>query len=216
MDEDDSGKIFSGMCAWTSLGLLIMLLIILIIKFILFDFIIELMGWYFFALWGAFLIGGGVGAYFIRKSSWSFKTGKALKFLILFNIINGCLLSITALPYAAFTVLQVYLPIIIMFALASLYSKIFNSSSISLLGLFGLFAALIIKFYLKTSWAAFALGIVLVIIFMLLTLCNILDAVKRRAAINGSLAVSICLTFCIAGWIFIIGTLLNLPDRFKK
>ena len=216
MYEDDSGKIFSGMCAWTSLGLLIMLLIIFIIKFILFDFIIELMGWYFFTLWGAFLIGGGVGAYFIRKSLWSFKTGKALKFLILFNIINGCLLSITALPYAAFTVLQVYLPIIIMFALASLYSKIFNSSSISLLGLFGLFAALIIKFYFKTSWAAFALGIVLVIIFMLLTLCNILDAVKRRAAINGSLAVAVCLTFCIAGWIFIIGTLLNLPNRFKK
>ena len=216
MYEDDSGKIFCGMCAWTSLGLLIMLLIIFIIKFILFDFIIELMGWYFFTLWGAFLIGGGVGAYFIRKSLWSFKTGKALKFLILFNIINGCLLSITALPYAAFTVLQVYLPIIIMFALASLYSKIFNSSSISLLGLFGLFAALIIKFYLKTSWAAFALGIIAVIIFMLLTLCNIFDAIKRRAAINGSLAVAICLTFCIAGWIFIIGTLLNLPDRFKK
>ena len=141
---DNESKIFSGLCAWTSLGLLLMLSIILIIKFVLFDLIIELMGWYFFALWGAALIGGGVGAYFIRKSLWKFKTGKALKFLILFSIINGCVLSITALPYAPVTVLQVYLPIIIMFALASLYSKIFNSSSISLLGLFGLFAALLI------------------------------------------------------------------------
>ncbi|MCR4819091.1 MAG: Bax inhibitor-1 family protein [Fretibacterium sp.] len=207
--QDDS-EVFSGLCRWVTLGLLLMTSFAWLVAFHLFEPMAEVLGYGFFAVWGGALIIGMVGAFFLRRRIWGFEFGTTFLFLVLYSLMTGLALSITMMPYSQATVAQVYLPLVGMFALMSVYAQFTGHGSISGLGLLGLAVALALKLYLGTSWAAFALGVLAVLVFLGLTAWNIgkvqETAAKgegRKAALTGALAISIGLMVCLAFWVFL-------------
>ena len=207
--QDDS-EVFSGLCRWVTMALLLMMSFAWLVAFHLFEPMAEVLGYGFFAVWGGALIIGMVGAFFLRRRIWGFEFGTTFLFLVLYSLMTGLALSITMMPYSQATVAQVYLPLVGMFALMSVYAQFTGHGSISGLGLLGLAVALALKLYLGTSWAAFALGVLAVLVFLGLTAWNIgkvqETAAKgegRKAALTGALAISIGLMVCLAFWVFL-------------
>ena len=207
--QDDS-EVFSGLCRWVTLGLLLMTSFAWLVAFHLFEPMAEVLGYGFFAVWGGALIVGAVGAFFLRRRMWGFEFGTTFLFLVLYSLMTGLALSITMMPYSQAAVVQVYLPLVVMFALTSVYAQFTGRGSISGLGLMGLAVALALKLYLGTSWAAFAMGVLAVLVFLGLTAWNIgkvrevaAKGEERKAAITGALAISIGLMVCLAFWIFL-------------
>ena len=207
--QDDS-EVFSGLCRWVTLALLLMTGFAWLVAFHLFEPMAEVLGYGFFAVWGGALIVGMVGAFFLRRRIWGFEFGTTFLFLVLYSLMIGLALSITMMPYSQATVAQVYLPLVGMFALMSVYAQFTGHGSISGLGLLGLAVALALKLYLGTSWAAFALGVLAVLVFLGLTAWNIgkvretaAKGEERKAALTGALAISIGLMVCLAFWVFL-------------
>ena len=207
--QDDS-EVFSGLCRWVTLALLLMMGFAWLVAFHLFEPMAVVLGYGFFAVWGGALIVGAVGAFFIRRRMWGFENGTAFLFLVLYSLMTGLALSITMMPYSQTTVAQVYLPPVGMFALMSVYAQFAGRGSISGLGLLGLAVALALKLYLGTSWAAFALGVLVVLVFLVLAAWNIgkvrefaAKGEERKAALTGALAISIGLMVCLAFWVFL-------------
>ena len=206
----DNGTAFCGLCRWVTLGLLLMTGFAWVTAFRLFEPMAEALGYGFFALWGGALIAGVVGAFFIRRRMWGFEFGTAFLFLALYSLMTGFVLAITMMPYSQATVAQVYLPPVGMFALMSIYAQFTGRGSVSGLGLLGLAVALALKLYLGTSWAAFALGVLAVLVFLGLTAWNIgkvretaAKGEERKVALTGALAISIGLMVCLAFWVFL-------------
>ena len=207
--QDDS-EVFSGLCRWVTLAMILTTGFAWLVAFRLFDPMAEVLGYGFFAVWGGALIVGTVGALFLRRRIWGFENGTAFFFLVVYSLMTGLVLSITMMPYPQATVAQVYLPPVGMFALISVYAQFTGQGSISGLGLLGLAVALALKLYLGTSWAAFALGVLAVLVFLVLTAWNI-DKVRevaakgeeRKAALTGALAIFIGLMVCLMFWVFL-------------
>ncbi|MCR5346683.1 MAG: Bax inhibitor-1 family protein [Fretibacterium sp.] len=202
---------FPGLCRWLALSLLLMTGFAWVTAFRLFDPMADVLGYGFFALWGGAIIAGAVGASLLRKRIRDLERGTALIFLMLFSLLTGFILSITMLPYSQATVAQVYLPPLAMFALISLYSGISGSGSFSSLLLWGLAAALGLRFYPGTSWAAFALSVVVILIFVALAGKGMDEARAAAAeapdpgqtAVTGALSFFIGLMLCISLWILL-------------
>ena len=206
----DNGTAFCGLCRWVTLGLLLMTGFAWVTAFRLFEPMAEALGYGFFALWGGALIAGVVGAFFLRRRMWNFESGKAFGFLLLYSLLSGFVLSVTMMPYSHATVAQVYLPLVGMFAIMSVWTQLTRRSHVSDMGLFGLAVALALKLYLGTSWAAFALGVLVVLVFLVLAAWNIgkvrefaAKGEERKAALTGALAISIGLMVCLAFWVFL-------------
>lgn len=206
----DNSEVFCRLCRWTALGLLIMSDFAWVTAFRLFEPMARVLRYWFFAVWGGALIVGVVGAFFLRRRMWNFKSGKVFGFLLLYSLLTGFVLSITMMPYSKASVIQVYLPSVGMFALMSVWSQFTGRSQVSDLGLFGLIIALALKLYLGTSWAAFALSVFVILIFLVLTLWHLgkvwefaAKGEERKAAIGGALAIFIGLMVCLLFWIFL-------------
>ena len=207
--QDDS-EVFSGLCRWVTLAMILTTGFAWLVAFNMFEPMAEVLGYGFFAVWGGALIVGAVGAFFLRRRMWGFEFGTTFLFLVLYSLMTGLALSITMMPYSQAAVVQVYLPLVVMFALMSVYAQFTGRGSISGLGLMGLAVALALKLYLGTSWAAFAMGVLAVLVFLGLTAWNIgkvrevaAKGEERKAAITGALAISIGLMVCLAFWIFL-------------
>ena len=212
-------KLFAKFCAYMVLTMLVMLLSAYVTANWLFDFLGDVFGGSGLGVWLVLIMAGAVSAFFVRKKIWTVSSSSAVILAVLYPSLTGFTFSPAFLGYSGRTIIQVTVPVLMMFGFSGVYSELKGDENFAVMLGAGAVSALAVKILAGTSWAACfmsLIGCMIMIFFSAWNSGSAHSAKSEAAALKWAVSVFVGLLMMLAFWVMIWGTWDTTKRRYDK